>query len=109
MSVTVIATLHAHVDQRDTLLAELARVVPDVLAEPGCLGYAPHTVGRDRVVIVESWESMATLEVHAAAAPLAQFNAAVVDLLAAPMDVVVARPVDVSRIDASARTSRSSS
>lgn len=109
MSVTVLATLHAHAEQRDALLAELARVVPDVLAEPGCLGYAPHTVGRDRVVIVESWESTAALQVHAGAAPLAQFTAAVADLLAEPMDVVVARPVDISQMDVDARTSRSSS
>lgn len=109
MPVTVIATLHTRADQRDTLLAELARVVPDVLAEPGCLGYAPHTVGRDRVVVVERWESMAALEVHAGAAPLTRFTAAVADLLAAPMDVVVARPVDLGHNDADARTSYTSS
>lgn len=96
MTVTVIATLQVKSGQRDALLAELIGTVPDMLAEPGCLGYAPHTVGRDTVVIVESWESMEALGVHAKAEPLTRFNAATENLLAAPMDVVVARPVDVS-------------
>lgn len=95
MTVTVIATLHVNTGQRDALLAELIGIVPDVLAEPGCLGYAPHTAGRDTVVIVESWESMDALGAHAVAEPLSTFNGAVADLLAAPMDIVVARPVDV--------------
>lgn len=95
MTVTVIATLDVVADQRDTLLTELARVVPDVLAEPGCLGYLPHTVGRDKVVIVETWESTAALRAHAEAEPIRTFTEAVAPLLAAPMDVVVARPVDL--------------
>lgn len=109
MTVTVIATLDVVPDQRDTLLAELARVVPDVLAEPGCLGYLPHTSGRNRVVIVESWESMAALEAHAGAAPIAQFTAAVAALLAAPMDVVVARPVEVAHRNTGHRPAGASS
>ena len=99
MTVTVIATLDVVADQRDTLLTELARVVPHVLAEPGCLGYLPHTVGRNRVVIVETWESTAALAAHAEAEPITTFAAAVEHLLAAPMDVVVARPVDIGRLD----------
>lgn len=97
MTVTVIATLQVVPGQRDALLAELVQLVPKVLTEPGCLGYAPHTAGREKVVIVESWESMEALGAHAEAEPLTSFNVAAANLLAAPMDVVVARPVDVAR------------
>ena len=100
MSVTVIATLHAADGKRDELLEAVCRAVPAVLLEEGCLQYAPHTVGRDRVLLVESWASPEALRVHGESASLAAFRDATSHLLAAPTEVVVARPVEVPAVDA---------
>src|SRR5262249_53294281 len=95
MPVTVIATFHATEDNRDELLAAVCAVVPGVLKEDGCLQYAPHTVGKDRVLLVESWETPDALRVHGAGPALAAFQESVKHLLAKPTEVVVARPVPV--------------
>ena len=100
MPVTVIATLTAVEGKRDELLAVVCRAVPGVLQEDGCLQYAPHTVGRDRVLLVESWASPEALRVHGESASLAAFRDATSHLLAAPTEVVVARPVEVPAVDA---------
>ena len=94
MPVTVIATFHAADGKRDELLAAVVQAVP------GCcstrvLAYAPHTVGKDRVMLVESWESPDALKVHSQNPVLIAFRDATSHLLAAPTDVVVARPVAV--------------
>lgn len=99
MSVTVIASFELADGRRNEFLVELARIVPAVLAEPGCLSYVPHIVGRDRVVVVESWESGDALSVHAVAEPLTSFTKTVADLLASDMDVVVARPIELSTLE----------
>lgn len=96
MPLTVIATMHPVVGRRDDVVAAVLRAVPAVLAEEGCLAYAPHTVGTDGVVIVESWTSGAALKAHGAGAPLAELHAALSELIAAPSDVVVARPVETA-------------
>jgi quinol monooxygenase YgiN len=93
--ITVIATFQAVDGQRDELLAAVLRAVPDVLREDGCLAYAPHTVGKDRVLLVESWESPEALRVHGESPALLALREATGPLLAAPADVVLARPVDV--------------
>lgn len=95
MSITVIATFHAAEGKRDELLAAVCAVVPGVLQEPGCLQYAPHTVGQDRVLLVESWESTDALRVHSETPALLAFRDATAHLVAKPTEVVVARPVAV--------------
>jgi quinol monooxygenase YgiN len=95
MPVTVIATFHATEDNRDELLAAVCAAVPGVLKEDGCLQYAPHTVGKDRVMLVESWESPDALRVHSETAAMAAFRDATSHLLAKPTEIVIGRPVAV--------------
>jgi quinol monooxygenase YgiN len=95
MPITVIATLYATEENRDELLAAVCRAVPGVLKEDGCLQYAPHTVGKDRVVLVESWESSDALRTHGTGPGMAEFQAATAHLVTKPTEVVVARPVSV--------------
>jgi quinol monooxygenase YgiN len=95
MSVTVIATMFAAEGKRDELLAEVCKIVPAVLAEDGCLQYAPHTVGKDRIVMIESWASLEALQAHGQAPALASLRESTSHLVSAPADVVVARPVEV--------------
>jgi len=98
MPVTVIATLTAVEGKRDELLAAVCQAVPGVLKEDGCLQYAPHTVGKDAVLLVESWESPDALRAHGAGEAMAAFTAATRPLLAGPASIVVARPVDPSTV-----------
>jgi quinol monooxygenase YgiN len=95
MPITVIATLHATEENRDELLAAVCRAAPGVLKEDGCMQYAPHTVGKDRVVLVESWESTDALRAHGEGPAMAQFREATAHLVTKPTEVVVARPVSV--------------
>lgn len=92
MSLTVIATFHPQPGRRDELLDALSAQVSQVVAETGCLSYVPHTVGEDGLVLIESWSDGAALKAHAEGAAMAAINAAVEPLVAAPMDVVIARP-----------------
>jgi quinol monooxygenase YgiN len=92
MPLTVIATFHPQPGRRDELLEALNAHVPQVAAEPGCLSYVPHTVGKDGLVLIESWADGAALKAHAEGEAMAVINATVEPLVAAPIDVVVARP-----------------
>ncbi len=96
MPVTVIATFQAVEGKRDELLAVVCQAVPGVLKEDGCIQYAPHTVGKDKVVLVESWESPEALKTHSEGPGLIAFRDASAPLLAGPAEVVVARPVAVA-------------
>jgi quinol monooxygenase YgiN len=93
--ITVIATLYSTAENRDELLDAVCRAVPGVLAEDGCLQYAPHTAGKDRVVLVESWESPDALRAHGDGAAMADFRTATAHLVTKPTEIVVARPVSV--------------
>jgi quinol monooxygenase YgiN len=95
MTVSVVATLYAVEGKRDELLALVVQNVPNVLAEDGCLQYAPHTVGKDRILMIESWASLDALGVHGETPGMAAFQASIKDLVSAPTEIVVARPVDV--------------
>jgi quinol monooxygenase YgiN len=99
MPVTVIATLTAVEGKRDELLAAVCRAVPGVLQEDGCLQYAPHTVGKDAVLLVESWQTPEALQAHGAGAAMAAFTEAIRGLVAGPASIVVARPVDPSTVE----------
>lgn len=75
---TVIAEIrtrpgHHH---RQAVLDAFAKIIPNVLAEEGCHGYAPlvdnnaqvafQTTAPDSIFMVEKWESVAHLEAHLA-------------------------------------------
>lgn len=92
MSVTVIATLHAQDGKQDDVLQAVSGLAGEVHAEPGCLRYAPHTSGRNRVVIVESWESREALDEHAKGPGFTALVKQLEGLLSAPLDVAVALP-----------------
>lgn len=71
----VIATIDLAPGARAKFLAEFHKLVPDVLAEAGCIDYGPAVdfatniaaqipPRPDVVTVVERWESIAHLEAH---------------------------------------------
>ncbi len=73
---TVIAEIRTRPGQhhRQAVLDEFAKIIPTVLKEEGCHGYAPmvdHAAGvnfqstnPDSIMMVELWETVAHLEAH---------------------------------------------
>ncbi len=73
---TVIAEIRTRPGQhhRRAVLDQFAKIIPTVLQEAGCHGYAPlvdhaagvsfQTTAPDSIVMVEQWESVAHLEAH---------------------------------------------
>jgi quinol monooxygenase YgiN len=73
---TVIAEIRTRPGQhhRQAVLDQFAKIIPTVLQEEGCHGYAPlvdhaagvsfQTTAPDSIVMVEQWESVAHLEAH---------------------------------------------
>ncbi len=94
MPVTVVATFHPSEGSRDDLLNVLLKHAPAVREEPGCLSYVPHTVGKAGLLMVESWSDGDALRAHGAGEALAALTAEAAPFTAAPVDVVVARPVE---------------
>jgi len=88
----VIATVEVVTGKREQFLEEFRRLVPEVLAEQGCLFYGP-TIDipngsprqiplRENVVtIVESWESLEHLHAHSVAPHMATYRERVKDLV----------------------------
>jgi quinol monooxygenase YgiN len=74
----VIATIDLAPGTREAYLAEFRKNQPLVLAEAGCIAYAPagdadtgiptqFKTGPDRITIMEQWESVDALKAHAVA------------------------------------------
>lgn len=73
---TVIAEIRTRPGQhhRQAVLGQFTKIIPAVLQEAGCHGYAPmvdhaanvafQTTAPDSVIMVERWESVAHLEAH---------------------------------------------
>ena len=66
---TVIAEIRTRPGQhhRQAVLDQFAKIIPTVLQEAGCHGYAPlvdHAAGVSFQTMVEQWESVAHLEAH---------------------------------------------
>jgi quinol monooxygenase YgiN len=89
----VIATIQAKPGQRDALLAEFHKNVPNVRAEKGCIEYAgavdlPTDLRaqiplRENVfTVVEKWESLDALRAHLAAPHMAAYRERTKDLVA---------------------------
>jgi quinol monooxygenase YgiN len=80
--ICVIATIETAAGRRDDLLAVFEKLVPQVLAEKGCLEYAPMVDVRcdlaptrpNVVTMVEKWESLAALEAHLRTPHMAEFR-----------------------------------
>jgi quinol monooxygenase YgiN len=90
--VIVLARIEVASGQRTAFLAEFHRVMPQVLAESGCLEYGPAIdketplprqakLGDDVVMIVEKWESLLALESHLAAPHMTVYRERVKDLV----------------------------
>ncbi len=80
----VIADLHIKPGQRDQFIKVFNQLVPEVLAEDGCIAYGPTVdtpagheaqppINDNLVTVVEQWESVETLAAHSAAPHMAAF------------------------------------
>jgi quinol monooxygenase YgiN len=86
----VIAVITANPGQRDAVLALFRANVPAVLAENGCIEYAPVVdapgspapLGPDAFMVVEKWASFEALKAHAAAPHMVAYGKASADLVA---------------------------
>lgn len=98
----VIATIQLAPGTRDAFLAEFHALVPHVVAEDGCIAYAPAVdeptgmavqdlAGEDAVVVVEQWESTAALAAHSAAPHMADYRVRVKDFVRS-VSLMVLRP-----------------
>lgn len=99
MPLTVIAVFRALQGCQDELLEAVRRTAPDVHAEPGCRLFAPHRSGRNKVVIVESWEDREALDTHAAARPFTRLQEAIAKLLDGPPEITLATPEPIGAPD----------
>lgn len=84
VTVTVIAIVRAHPEHAATVEAELRKLIPPTLAEPGCIHYDLHRDLAEPHVFVfhENWESAASLDRHLEAAHLAAFDQATQGMIA---------------------------
>jgi quinol monooxygenase YgiN len=88
--VHVLAIITAKPGQRTTLLKAFKDIVPTVHAEEGCIEYGPvvdvdgadPAFGPDTFVVVEKWESMATLKAHSVAPHMKAYGEKTKDLVA---------------------------
>jgi len=89
----VLAIVTAKPGQRDFVLEQFRANVPAVLAEQGCIEYAPAVdlegspswtakLGPDSFAVVEKWQDAAALAAHAAAPHMVAYMARVKDMLA---------------------------
>ena len=89
--ICVIATIETAAGRRDDLLAVLQTLVPKVLAEKGCIEYAPMIdtpsgigvqgpIRPNVVTMVEKWQSLAALEAHLNMPHMATFFAQTADM-----------------------------
>lgn len=88
----VIARIESHPGKRAELLAHFHQLVPQVLAEEGCVEYGPaidaetaidaqSEVGSDAFVVIEKWASADHLKAHLGAAHMATYRETVKDLV----------------------------
>ena len=81
----VIATITARPGKRPQLIAAFEKLVPEVLAEQGCLAYGPAVdvasglaaqppVRDDVLTIVEQWQTLDSLKVHLDAPHMIRFR-----------------------------------
>ncbi len=88
----VVATISLEPGVRARFLEILSGNVPKVLAEDGCIGYAPAVdtasgiaaqgpLREDVVVIIEAWESIESLQAHLQAPHMAAYRERVTGLV----------------------------
>ncbi len=85
--ICLVAHLKAKPGREAALAEAVTAIVPQVRAEPGCLGYTAH-VSREApgtVVMYEIWSDQAALDAHARAPALSSLAARFDDLLSEPL------------------------
>ncbi len=80
----VVASIRAKEGRLDEYIQRFKENVPNVLAEDGCIEYAPcldastgwpaQDLDPRRMTVIEKWESMAALQAHARAAHMVAFR-----------------------------------
>lgn len=101
--ICVLATIQVAEGRRDEFLALLRTIIPNVLAEEGCIEYGPMIdlettlekqppVRPDSVTIVEKWEDIASLEDHLMAPHMIDYRKKVQDLVV-DSSLLVVEPV----------------
>jgi len=99
----VIATIELNPGTRDSFLEEFHRVLPDVLAERGCLQYAAAIdaetdidrqmqKGDDVVTIIEQWKSTEDLKAHLAAPHMSAYRERIQDYVVSATLHILERP-----------------
>jgi quinol monooxygenase YgiN len=91
VSVVVIATILPKPEHREDVIAAFLDVIPSVHQEPGCELYALNE-GKDRLVMIEQWESREALAVHGKAQALTRLGPALDGKLTAQPDVRIYSP-----------------
>ena len=90
--IRVLANIEIVPGRRDEFLDIFRTILPDVLAEEGCIEYGPMVdiettlekqppVRPDSVTIVEKWEDIASLEAHLMAPHMIEYRKKVKDLI----------------------------
>ena len=87
----VIANIQVVPERRQDFIAEFQKIVPDVLAEDGCIEYGPtidastdlenQSTDAAIVTIVEKWESLDALKAHLVAPHMMSYREKVKDLV----------------------------
>ena len=93
----VIARMELNEGCKEAMLAVLAKTVPQVLSEDGCIMYTPcldaDEENQDKyLTIVEAWKNKEVHQAHLAAPHMAEFREAVKDLRKG-CDVKIISPV----------------
>ena len=97
----VIAIITTKPGQRETVLAAAKANIPAVLAEDGCIEYAPAIdaeglgsfqakLGPDTFVFVEKWRDAQALKAHAASPHMVAYGAKVKEMVASRVIHVLA-------------------
>jgi quinol monooxygenase YgiN len=89
----VIATIETAAGRRDDFLAAFSQLVPDVLAEDGCIEYGPaidvatalnSEPARENIVtVMEKWENVEALHAHLKAPHMLRYRERVKDIVVA--------------------------
>ena len=100
--ISVIATITTKAGMRDQFLAEFKKLVPDVLAEQGCIEYMPATdvatgipqqpaLRNDCLMVIEKWDSVEALRAHLVAPHMDAFRERTQNLVEG-LEILVVQP-----------------
>lgn len=92
MSLSIIATIVAHPEHRETVRQALTAMLAPTRAEIGCQQYDLHIDQADpnRMVMIERWTDAAALDAHVATPHMAQLKAIIGDKTSG---------IDIQRLD----------